>query len=704
MKVSLLVLSLIFAGTVSESAQAKVLRGNPQYTGGGTTSGSSSGYRPSGDLRRHQGSNPERSMEGCSHGNHIPIQMLKNLTDPTIPYNEALEVVRLNGNQGKVTLKNYVAACIQPKFLKVNVNQNIFIRTVNEYQYTDAELNLQEGETADSLPMEEKHLRCLQSKGLLTENGSVDFYKARRLGHVRNIPFPFDYNVGDKSKSVSVYFGSPSISTYDLDNQVDDRDISAIPSESQWNCLVFENPVKDKKTPVRLYTSQQDLIYDDAIKACEHGDPLQIYNELKELRSSNVGNYRDLSRILEEAFNKSSEEEVTRIYEELASIADKFKKDDDGKIPSETYALQKARDYKEKLKRLEKILIDPLKEEVKLLMESRNNDNAEEVDAKIAELNTKIGKLYEDHQERFYNDMLPILAKYGIKSEADAIAKVILQSKHFAKVNETRSGVDYEKAEDNYEEDLGKFMARTADYRDTVAVREDGNTQPIEDALKDLRNLERRMEREMTRFREWGQKEERKNCKRSMLGGFQNQRKCQRWRKRYARAEKSFLKRRKKALLSYKDRYGEYSKYERLYNDWADENDEDSFDIFDDDDYSISDFDFDYDNNGNSAFRSYSSFRGGGDNYMNYGQQQQQFGSNFNYLMPQMGGGAGMQYQMGFGGGPQMGFYPQQQQWGGVPYAMPPQQGFYPQQGYGQQTMPIYGGGNTYMPGNGFYR
>tara|TARA_R110002072_G_scaffold288917_1_gene455400 strand:- start:70586 stop:72709 length:2124 start_codon:yes stop_codon:yes gene_type:complete len=707
MKVSLLVLTFITL-SISQNTHSQVRRGNPQYSGGGTSSsGSTSSYRPSGDMRRHEGNNPERSMQGCSHGEHIPVQMLKNLTDPAIPYNEALEVVRLNGRQGKVTLKNYVAACISPKFLKVEVNQNIFIRTLNEYEYKDEELNLQDGETAASLPMEEKHRRCLETKGLLSNDGSVNYYKARQLGHVRNIPFPFDYNSADKSKSVSVYFGSPSISTYDLDNQVDDRDISAIPSESEWSCLSFENPVKNKKTPVRLYTSQQDLIYDDAIKACEHGDPLQIYNELKELRSSNVGNYRDLARILEDAFNKSSEEEVNKIYEELNEIADKFKKDDDGKIPSETYALSKAREYKEKLKRLEKISIDPLKEELKLLMDSRNADNAEEVDAKIAEINGKIGKLYENHQERFYTDILPVLAKYGIKSEADSIAKVLLQSKHFAKVNETREGVDFDKAQDKYDDDLGKFMAKTADYRDTVAVREGGSTVPIEDALKDLRNLERRMERDMAKFKSWAQKEEKKNCKQSMLGGMQNQRKCQRWRKRYSRAEKNFLKRRKRSLLSYKDRYGEYSKYERLYNDWADKNDEDSFgDLFEDDDYSISDFDFDYDSSGNSAFRSYSSYTGNN----NRQQAAPQFGSNFNYLAPPIGGsaGSGFQYQFGMGGGPSMGMYPQTQQWGGVPYQYgqgPATSGFYPSGGgpqWGAPTMPIHGGGPSYT--NGFYR
>lgn len=629
--------TLLMFALLSNVTNARVIQ---RDTSASTGSGNR-GISPQSQPHRQGSTDYQRGAVNCGFSNYVEVGLLRGITDPNDSEENAVQIYATSATSGEMYVNNYISECIKLEPQKVSVDGNVFVRTENKYEYSASEITLP-GETKtpdelDSMSMSEKHYRCLKNKGFIKgEDGTIDYQKALSMGKVTNFKFPFNYDKGDGQKSVNVYYATPSVSEYKPVNEIEGGKIRALPQE--WSCFKFDN-VNAGITPPRMYVSEYDFNYDKAIKACQNSDPMAIYNELVRLRESNVGNYNELAGILKAAFDEASKSKADEIYKSLKDIEAVFERRADGKIPSESLATSKAREYAEKVKELESIILDPMIDDLRRLEKLKTSENEEEINKEIAKIHENIAKFNKEHRDGFDNKIKPVLTEYGIKVPADKVNYALLKSELYAEASKPDGRFDLRDADDTLKRRDGEFKAKTQHWVDMLASKR-GDKRPVQEAIDDLEGIQDNMNSEAKRYEKYVRSQEKSACKRSWTGGYANPNKCQRWQKRKSRLHSRFLKRRKKYLVNYRSRFNEYRTYEQNYSDYRQDHDDDNF-SFGDWDFGRDDGDdFDFSFNSHGSWGQQNDWRysmGGAPGYMG----SPQFGG---YQTPMIyGPGQGMQ-------------------------------------------------------------
>lgn len=499
---------------------------------------------------------------------YVGLNFLRNITDGAIQSPNELKINELANGSFQIELAKHIKACTQLEFEVVKGGTNYFVRVKNNFRFTPENVRVEEGESFDNLTEDTKYYRCLEGKELLT-NGGIDFQKAESQGEVSygKLSNPFEPDVGDGSKSVGIYFGSPKATIYGTAYPAQNVD----PVPAGWACVNYENFGQEKR---HLYTSTRDRVYDNALRVCETESAEEIFAELSRLRASSAGNYRELERILEQAFAAAQEKRAEEIYEEMDSIEDKMRPDDEGNLPSESRAKELAERYAELSKELFKIVINPSNQEVKRLLDLREDAEGEErdrIDARIKSLNEKVAKF----SKRDYDQLgfvFEAMKEYALTDEAREIEGLRLASHYFGRVYEGdpdgryASIGDFEDAQKEIETKITAFENnRLKDWKADFATKR-GSKAPIRAASREIRTMHNRMTQEYERFQSNEQRNYRNYCGSNMLGQARNPVRCRSFMAGREQRQSRMLDRRARYLGQIRTRTDQYSRYMNNYD------------------------------------------------------------------------------------------------------------------------------------------
>ena len=524
---------------------------------------------------------------------YVGLNFVRNIVDPSVSSPNELKVVEVSDGNYRVEVPKYIKACTDLQFEVTKANNNYFVRVKNNYEFTPENVAVREGEAFGNLSFDEKYYRCVEGKGLL-KNESFDRVKAEQVGEISYgiTSNPFAVDVGDGSKSVSVYFGSAKATAYGV--AWDAGRVS--PKPSGWSCVAYENLGENTQ---RLYTSGKDRVYDRALRVCETESAEQILEELSRLRGSSAGNFRDLERILEQAFEKAQDKRVDEIYARMTEIEDAMKPGADGEKISESFAQEYAKEYSALSKEISRIVIQPSTQRVVDLLKIRNNSNKDEIDAQIKVLNEKVQAFSKRNFDKL-GFVYDVLKEYSLTEEARDIEGLRLASHFYGRVyqgTEDARGksMSLKDATDKVENLIQSFENnRLKDWQASYATRR-GSKAPIQAAMREIRERKSRMDRDYQRFQRTEQQNAQKYCGRNMIGQMKNPVRCRSWTAGRERRQRSVLNRRSRDLTFLRSRTDQYSTYMTNYEDFQQrqvelQSDSDPFRF-----YGSSDFNTDYD-------------------------------------------------------------------------------------------------------------
>lgn len=629
MKFKILPTSLIVASFLSASVSARI-------PGRGATTAVS----PDGSTTNRDINSPTIGVDGTvvsdgagvdcdprSTQGYVSLNFLRNIVDPSVTSPNELKIVEVGNGTYQVQLAKHIKACTDLSYEVVKAENNYFVRVKNNFAYTPENVPVNEGENFEDLTMDEKYYRCVEAKGLL-KNGAFDRVKAESTGNVSyGLNFsPFGVDIGDGSKSVSVYYGSPKASSYGAAWEAS----NVSPKPSGWNCVSYENFGDDT---MRVHTSNKDKVYDRALRVCQTESAEQILEELSRLRESSAGNFRDLERILESAFEKAQEKRVEEIYARMTEIEEAMKPGENGDLISESLAKDYAKEYSALSKEISRIVIQPATQKVVDLLKSRNNSNKDEVDAQVKALNDKI-QAYSKRSFDKFSFLLDVLKEYALTDEARDIEGLRLASHFYGRVYEGSADsrgkpMKLEDATDNVKRLIKSFEDnRLKDWQASYATR-NGSKAPIRATIRDIRSRSNRMNQDWQKFQRTEQANTQKYCGSNMLGMMRNPVRCRSWMAGQDRRQRNALNQRARHLSYLRTRTDQYSSYMTNFEEFRNRQIEaqDNSDPFQF--YGGSDFTTDYDIYGNP-----NDFSGDMSWMYSMGNQQQMQGGNMMMRSP----------------------------------------------------------------------
>lgn len=497
---------------------------------------------------------------------YVSLNFLRNIVDPSVSSPNELKVTEVSPGNYKVEIPKHIKACTDLQFEVTKAQNNYFVRVKNNYEFTPSNVPLEPGEDFNNLTFDEKYYRCIEKKGLL-KNGAFDRLKAEQTGEVSYglNSNPFSVDIGDGSKSVSVYFGSAKASAYGT--AWDAGNVS--PKPSGWSCVTYENLGDDTQ---RLYTSVKDRVYDRALRVCETESAEQILEELSRLRESSAGNFRDLERILEQAFEKAQDKRVEEIYARMTEIEDAMKPGEDGELISEGMATDYAKEYSALAKEISKIVIQPSTQRVVDLLKIRDNSNKDEIDAQIKELNEKVQEFSKRNFDKL-GFVYDVMKEYALTDEARDIEGLRLASHHYGRLykgkeDERGSQLNLDTIEDRVKNLITRFESdHLKDWQANYATKR-GSRAPIRATIREIRERRSRMDRDYQRFQKQELENTRKYCSANMIGSMRNPVRCRSWMEGRDRRMQSMLNRRSRDLSFLRTRTDQYSTYMTNYEDF----------------------------------------------------------------------------------------------------------------------------------------
>ena len=497
---------------------------------------------------------------------YVSLNFIRNIVDPSVSSPNELKVVEVSNGNYKVEIPKHIKACTDLQFEVTKAENNYFVRVKNNFDFTPDNVPLNDGESFANLTFDEKYYRCIENKGLL-KNGAFDRVKAESTGEVSYglNSNPFSVDVGDGSKSVSVYFGSAKATAYGT--AWDAGNVS--PKPSGWSCVAYENLGESTQ---RLYTSVKDRVYDRALRVCETESAEQILEELSRLRESSAGNFRDLERILEQAFEKAQDKRVEEIYARMTEIEDAMKPGADGELISESLAGEYAKEYSALAKEISKIVIQPSTQKVVDLLKIRNNSNKEDIDKQIKELNDKVQEFSKRNFDKL-GFVYDVLKEYALTDEARDIEGLRLASHFYGRVYKGKEdgrgkSMSLDDATDKVQNLISSFEDNTLkDWQASYETKR-GSKAPIRATIREIRERRSRMDRDYQRFQKTEQQNTRKYCSNNMIGGMRNPVRCRSWMAGRDRRMRSMLNRRGRDLSFLRTRTDQYSTYMTNYEDF----------------------------------------------------------------------------------------------------------------------------------------
>lgn len=599
MKFKFISTGLIIAGVLSTSVSARV-------PGRGASSATIDGGGTNRDINE-----PTIGVDGTvvSDGagtncdprdtkGYVSMNFLRNIVDPSVTSPNEMKVVKVGDGSYQVQIAKHIKACTDLSYDVVKADNNYFVRVKNNFEFTKDNVPVKEGENFEDLTMDEKYYRCVEAKGLL-KNGAFDRVKAESTGNVSyGLNFPaFGVDIGDGSKSVSVYYGSPKASAYGTAWEA--KNVS--PKPSGWNCTVFENFGESTN---RVYTSQKDKVYDRALRVCQTESAEQILEELSRLRDSSAGNFRDLEKILEQAFNKAQDKRVEEIYARMTEIEEAAKPGKDGSLISESLAKEYAKEYSALAKEISRIVIQPSTQKIVDLLKIRNDSNKDEIDAKVKELGDKV-QAYSRRKYEKFGFMRDVLKEYALTEEARDIEGLRLASHFYGRVYKGKADnrgkqMDLEDATDNVKRLIKSYEDnRLRDWEASYATR-NGNKAPIRATIRDIRTRSAQMNTEWQKYQTQEAANTQKYCGGNMLGMMRNPVRCRSWMAGKDQRQRAALNRRARHLTYLRTRTDQYSTYMTNFENYREAQVEsnDGFDPFND--YGGTNFMTDYDIYGNA--------------------------------------------------------------------------------------------------------
>ena len=490
----------------------------------------------------------------------VSQNFVKTIVDPSVAQGKELKVVKRGDGTYQVEMNKYLKACTDIQFDVVKTESNYFVRMQNIYEYKPENVDLTDGANFDDLTDDEKYYRCLQKKTLLKKDGSIDRKKAAQMGLVESsrASRPFTVAKSDK-KSAYLFFASAKGTEYGPIYPTS----KATPNPG-WSCVTYENFMKEDVN--RLYTSKRDEVYDRAYEVCETESAEKILNELARLRENSVGNFRELEKILEDAFLKAQAKETEAIYDRLSEIEKAFKPDEDGIVSEET-AESLAKEYKDLLRTLHKIVVAPNAKEIKRLLEKRTNNNRTQIDAKIKDLNMQIRK-YADRKSPNYEHMRGALVEYGKSDDILTIFDFWLASDSYGRVykgkRDVKRGKPFASLEDankHMEKTRKKFIAERLDRWEGMYAASQGGKGPLLQTQSEIKSVKRRMDANYRNYMLKMQNDQPQSCK-SWIKTQHSMQQCAQWKKKM---ESMYLNSRKRDLVKLRNLAGDFATYDSLY-------------------------------------------------------------------------------------------------------------------------------------------
>ncbi|GAB4011888.1 MAG: hypothetical protein Fur0010_07000 [Bdellovibrio sp.] len=494
-------------------------------------------------------------------GNAVSLAFLHTIID----YPQDMRVV-LRGNSAELIIPRYISACTKLDFQIVSKGNNVFVKAVNEYEFTPANTDLNEDQLS-IMSMDDKYYHCMKKKGLITSDDNIDREKAESLpgAYSGGASKSFSVDLGDRTESKYIVFGSPKNTSYGSLFPNDEINSNPGARPSDWKCMAYEN-LKDGSA-TRIYTSEEDQAMTRAYRACNTEDYEEIYNELIKLKNSTVGNAKELIAVLERALDDARTKEMDSIFKKMEEIEDSLKKDEQGNMPSEDFAKEQAQKYLDLVKRLNYVVLQPSIQKLNELLSIRNEENKGEVDKKIKALNELISKYYIKTKDspRFLT-FLQGLKEYALTEQAYGIEGVRLTSKFYGQVYKEKqdkrgANLSLKQADEYVVRDMKKYETEVlADWNNDYLSRQ-GNKSPIASTEREMRKRAEALEREKQAFLKREQEMEKRLCGRNFFGQVSDPYACQSFLKNRGKRLERFQKKRERGLLSLRsldERRGRY--------------------------------------------------------------------------------------------------------------------------------------------------
>lgn len=524
------ILPLFVAGLMLNTSAHAIIRANKQVAA--DNSGPSMDYTPPSQTPAIEVKPSEVKM--CNDGNKLALGLLKQI----VPRFEDIKVSFEGKDQrsAKLVLPKYNTTCMKLKLQYHQVGNDIFISAVNEYNFDKKKY--------PQSTTNQKYEACLKDKGVVDSTGNIIDGAGEFVGGlVQSFPVSLD-----KKKDMNIHFASAKSLAEDYQDLTGSQFLDSSPAD----CLVGEEMAPGG---FKLFKSPFVASIEHFEEICRGNDHQQIYNALKELRSTEAGNARlldaevrsILEKVLYEQLDKTVStkgQEWDRKVEELGKELKKAKSEEDVK------AL--AGEYVKLLEDIEKYVLMPQIEQATKLYDERKKTNDKErrrqIDKELKAINEEVGK-YARKGDYVSNAVLNKMLEFGLKDEADSTFSFKLKSAHFAEINFGPQREGYPKDPKQIPRAV-EAKLKQFEKTSTLKEREYGAKMGYDTYSKDYASAAQQLmqRREITLMQDQDRikkkyQEISQYCRSTFWGGVKSKSKCQEAQQSYQRASSTAMKR-----------------------------------------------------------------------------------------------------------------------------------------------------------------
>ena len=454
--------------------------------------------------------------------------------------NPPIKLLKIEGTKIKISVSSHLSDCLKidisasvlehPQLVRLSIKNKM---SINEtFADTDSE-------ELNELAMDEKILRCLKAKNLISCDDSDRCTQPKgSLSRPKTMTFDLKHQF-DPKKPVSLVFGSPHSSDFVLHSRVG----------TNSDCWNDEEITKDG---VKII-SEEEANANRVMQLCESGDLSEIQSEL-----SNGAVSTELRTLLSGALRRSQEDFAKEKFRRLEELRSEIKESND-----EDELRQLGREYSQILESLEEELINPSIVELETLMKQRSSarDRQERrlLDEEIERISKLVGSYAASRNERIFESaaLIDKFLKFGYDNYANDIAEFKLKSRYFSKVR-PRGGISISAANSRVKRDFKKFQRRSKEAR-ILYFQKTGVTQLSPKVKSSIRVLKAKRDADY-RLAMQTIKGELQNCQRVILGFMRNPVRCQ----KAMRSQQTWLRQAMSRRATYNRRIGKLTrKYQR---------------------------------------------------------------------------------------------------------------------------------------------
>jgi hypothetical protein len=355
------------------------------------------GNKPRPETRRSTSDNNQRDYSArpaqnatvaevkCDKGNSVTYDFVSAISGGEISYEKV-------DGQLIVTIPEYFKACIDDINItsKIGPHNNIYVK----FEIEPSE----EMRNAPGKELEHRYESCIKQN----YPNIKDWKDADKAGLIERNKFRKAISLGpvDTSKDSEVIIASPD-KVYGYDQNVFGTAFSGLPSssDSQWNCMRFEDP---SSKPVMANKTKSYDIRQEAINLCrdpKNASLADIEAQLEKMKNPETsGNLMYLVNILENMKDELLKEEEKKSLERLAEIEEELVPDDDDLEAGEKFGVSKkkakelAKEYAEIMEKFHESYGPAISDQIKdLLIERSAADDArvKAIDKEIEKLNNR---------------------------------------------------------------------------------------------------------------------------------------------------------------------------------------------------------------------------------------------------------------------------------------------------------------------------